>query len=479
MSLWSRRQILASAALASLAAPILAACGQSAPPSPTSAPKSAAPPAGGTAAPTAAAKSDSAAKPAAASPTTAAKAAAPAKSSAKTPVSIAVRTEAVRTWQEDTAKKYAQEHPELDVQIVQVPYADMEKKVLTFLATNTMPDVIYSGGKWFSYAAYKGAFYALDDLVKTDDPGMDDFFKDSVEGSSVDGKLYALPHEINTGNTNIILYNKDLLAEKGVKEPTDTWTFEEYVDSAKKLTDASKNVWGSNLLTNNYYDLATWARTLGGDILSDDGKQFTLTTDPKTLEAARWITELHTVHKVAPARNEAEGLAFPAGQIALFSTGIYNVIGMKQAVADKFQWDAVLAPVGPEGLRGYELFLVMYSMAGKTKQVDVAYDLLKYMSSKETAIFSFVEQGQTAARKSVWEEPAVQKLHPIFPRTAAWVSDGKNEGPFPMPYNLRFSEFQDKFGNLSTPVYYGEVGFDEGTKKLQEECQAIVALPRS
>jgi hypothetical protein len=47
-----------------------------------------------------------------------------------------------------------------------------------------------------------------------------------------------------------------------------------------------------------------------------------------------------------------------------------------------------------------------------------------------------------------------------------------------MPYNLRFSELQDKFGNLIQPVFYGEVGFDEGTKKVQEECQQIVALPR-
>jgi ABC-type glycerol-3-phosphate transport system substrate-binding protein len=93
-------------------------------------------------------------------------------------------------------------------------------------------------------------------------------------------------------------------------------------------------------------------------------------------------------------------------------------------------------------------------------------------------MYAFLEQGQPPARASIWSSPEAQKVHPIWGRAATWLTDGKNEGPFPMPNNLRFSELQDKWNNLSQPMFYGEVGFDEGMKQIQEECQAIVALPR-
>jgi ABC-type glycerol-3-phosphate transport system substrate-binding protein len=483
-SILPRRRFLSSLALALIATPI-AACGQSAPASPTTAaqPTTATKP---TSAPTTAAATKpagatpaaAATKPAAAATTAATAAAKPASSGQTVPLSIAVRSDAPFAWQTDAAKKFGESNPNVKIEIVQVPYNEMEKKVLAMLATNTLPDTVFSGAKWFRYTAYKGAFLAVDDLVKTDDPGMDDFFKNAVETCQFDGKLYGLPYTMNTGNTNIILYNKDMLAAKGVKEPTDDWTLEEFATAASQLTDKEKKVWGTNLLPSNYYDLATWARTYGGDIMSEDGKQFTLATDPKTVEAARWVTELHTQRNAAPGRADAEGVAFPAGQLALFTGATYSVLSVGATIADKFKWDAVLAPVGPDGLRGYEIFTSMYSVSAKTKHVPEAYALMAAEVSEETGRHSFFDMGTPPARASIWESPEAQKQNPIFGRVVKWLADPKNKGPFPMPYNLRFSELQDKFGNLITPVYYGETGFDEGLKQVQEECQQIVAMPR-
>lgn len=53
--------------------------------------------------------------------------------------------------------------------------------------------------------------------MKQKDPGLDDYFPTLIEGGKFDGKFMAIPVEINTGNTNIILYNKnkDRLDEQG------------------------------------------------------------------------------------------------------------------------------------------------------------------------------------------------------------------------------------------------------------------------
>lgn len=457
----TRRHFLKAAGMLALAAPVLQACSQPTPSTEAPAGQKTAPPKEeGTSKPTAAPKPQ----------------AGPPQGNAS--LSIAVWTDAVRTWQNDSAEEYAKAHPEVVLKIEQVPYDEMAKKQLAGVATGTLQDLVFSGVKWFAYSAYKGAFKALDDYVKTNDPGMDDFFEGAISNSKLDGKLYSLPFEVNTGNTNIVIYNKNLLDEKGVKEPTDEWSVEEFASAAGKITDKEKKTFGTNYLTTNYYDFATLARSYGGDIFDSEAKKFTFATDPKSVEAAQWKVDLRLKHNGAPLRAEAQGLQFAAGQIGFNCTGIYSIKGMGQTIGDKFKWDVVLGPTGPGGLRGYEVFTTMYSMYSKSKNPDAAYDLLVHMTSKDTAMVAFVEQGQPPARKSIWMSPEAEKESPVWKRAAEWLSDGKNKGPFPMPYNLRFSELQDKFGNLVQTLWYGEVDFQEGLQKVQDECQKIMDLPR-
>ena len=61
-------------------------------------------------------------------------------------------------------------HPEVDLKIDEMLYADMDKKQLVLLATGTMQDIVFSGIKWFPYSVFKGAFLPLDDLTKSQGP---------------------------------------------------------------------------------------------------------------------------------------------------------------------------------------------------------------------------------------------------------------------------------------------------------------------
>lgn len=463
----SRRRALVGLGLAALA-PVIQACGQTA--APTSVPAAPAPakPAAPAAAPAAAPTQAPAAAP---------KAAAPATGQQKVPLTITVWTDSVRTWMADRSNEFAKQHPEVELKQESVPYADMSQKQLAYAATGTIPDVLFSGVKWAHYSAFKGVFHYIDDLVKSKDPGMSDFIPDAVKGTTFEGKLFALPFEVNSGNQNVVVYNKDLLDEKGIKEPTDEWTLEDFAKSAAAITDKSKKVFGTNYLLNNYYDFATLTRSYGVELLVDNDKKMNL-MDPKVQEAAHWNVELRTKLNAAPLRAEAQGLQFPAGQLGLLCTGFYGIITAVKTV-DKFKWGAVLGPIHPQTkLRGYEVFVTMFSMGAKTKNPEKAYELLDFMTNKETQLFSLKEQGQAPSRKSVWLSPEAEKISPVYGRGLQWMTDGKNQGPFPMPYNLRFQELQDKWQALYEPFAYGEVPFEEGLKKLQEETQKIMDLPR-
>jgi len=332
-----------------------------------------------------------------------------------------------------------------------------------------LPTSLFSGG----------GFRALDGLVEADDPGMDDFLPAAVEGCTLDGKLYALPFETNTGNTNIIYYNKTMLQDKGVDMPTDDWTMDDFIDKALAVNDPDNRIFGTNLSpSGNYYDLACWTRSYGQDIFDAEKKKFVLAGNEDSEAATLWLRELRTKHHVAPDRAEAEGLDRFAGQIGFFGWGTYGIGQNNAKIGDTFERDAVLAPKSPMGLRGYELFATVYSIYSKTEQPDSAYSLLKKLTFEETAMYSFVNQGQPPARKSVFYSQAAADYHSIYPRVGEWLADGVNMGPFPMPYNLRFSELDDVYMNYAEDVFFGDVEFEAGIQTLTDECQKIMDQPR-
>ena len=469
----TRRRFLASLGIVALAVPLLEACGASGAAA-TAASQAAAVQASVAAATTAPAAS-SAVSTASAAP---APAVGNAPAAAKTPLSITVWTIPGRTWQDIYAKKYQQANPDVALTIDTVVYADMPRKQLAEAASNTLQDVVYSGINWLQISAYKGAFRALDDLVRQQDPNIADYFSDAVAGGTVSGKLFGLPFQLNPGNTNVVMYNLDLLNKQGMTPPTDTWTLDQFAQMAQKLTDAGARVFGTDLFYGNYYDFATLTRSMGGDIISADGKQFTLTTDAKTLQAAQWMADLRAKYKAAPSRAESQGLAFPAGQIALHCDGIQDVIPVSVSVGSKFPWGVVLGPTGPGGLRGRDGFVTTWNMAVQSKNPEAAYTLMRFMSSADTLQWALVNQGGPSPRPSNWQSAEVGKMNPIFPRAGAWMTDKKDLGPFPMPYNLRFSELQDKYANVSPATWYGEVAFQEGANAIQSACQQIVSEAR-
>ena len=106
-------------------------------------------------------------------------------------------TIAGRPWQKEASEEYQAMHPEVVVNIEEVPYGDMAKKQLTQLATGTMQDLTYTGVKWYAYAAYKGAFLALNDLIDKTAFDMEDFTEYTKKGIEQDSKYFGLPFEMN------------------------------------------------------------------------------------------------------------------------------------------------------------------------------------------------------------------------------------------------------------------------------------------
>jgi multiple sugar transport system substrate-binding protein len=397
--------------------------------------------------------------------------------------SMSVATYAItfHEWQRQFSREWAEQNPDVDLEVLEIVYAEMPKLQLTMLATDTLWDVVYSGIKWYPFSAVSGAFLALDDYIAVStDLDADDFFLPAMESCLVDGKMYGLPYEMHPGNPALVIYNKNILDEKGLEYPQDDWTTLQYAELAEAATDAAAGIYGTQYLPGNYYDFSNLARSYGGELLGEEGTRFNFNVTQECIDAARWIWSLRNEKSCAPSRDEAQGLQFTAGTLATSTFGLYAVRDLQETIADKFEYDLVLHPTGPDGTRGYNAFVSIFSAYSGTKYPDEAFDLIKYLLRTESGVWSVLNPpSYPIPRKSVWNnEQVVAELHPIFQRAYEMMSDTSIPGPFAMPQNVRFQEFQDTWANTTPDLFYGDVSFEEGMQFVQDECQAILDLPR-
>ena len=407
--------------------------------------------------------------------------AASAPSTANKTMSIATYAIPFHDWQRHWAREWAAQHPDVDLEVLEIVYDEMPKKQLSMLATDSLWDVVYSGIKWFPYSAVSGAFLPLDDYIaSTDGLDLSDFFTTALEGCKVDGVMYGLPYEMHPGNPALIVYNKTMLEEKGLDLPQDDWTVMDYADLAVQATDAENAIFGTQYLPGNYYDFANLVRSYGGEILGEDGTRFLFNDSPEGQEAARWVYSLRNELNCAPNMEESQGVQFAGGTLATSTLGLYAVLGLRETIADKFEYDFSLHPVGPEGQRGYSAFVSIFSAFSGTQYPDEAFDLINTLLSTEAGVWAVLNPpSYPNPRKSVWNDPkVVEQLPDIFMRALAMMSDDSIPGPFPMPNNVRFQELQDTWANTTPDLFYGESSFEDGMQFVQDECQAILDLPR-
>ena len=150
------------------------------------------------------------------------------------------------------AQKFNEAHPDIFIKPELFADADYFQKLDTMIAGGTVGDAfwIYLGGGFTQYAA-TGIYAALDDIVKSENYDLGQFYPESVEALRYNGHLYSLPWILNVGSASAVYYNKPLLDAAGVAYPTADWTWDDMTNMAVKLTDEEKGVFG--LATTNYY----------------------------------------------------------------------------------------------------------------------------------------------------------------------------------------------------------------------------------
>lgn len=283
-------------------------------------------------------------------------------------------------------EEYKKDHPNIDFNLHFVPTNDYETKLLTAFSGGASIDC-FAVASAPSFAAYqnKGQVYCIDDLVtenKTDTSG----FQASYDGLKVDGKAYVLPYKTSSW---VVYYNKDIFDNAGVPYPSEEWTWEEYAQTAAKLTggDGNDKIYGSL----NYQPTSTWWRVPANGMKATNPLiEAQLDEWLKAAEFNKKLSDDGYQPPYADRANEAGADysgAFLQGKYGMFYNGDWVIEMLNTAIDDGETLNYDIAPLPhwegqPPMTTGTPGLLMI---AQNSKHPKEAYDFLSFASGEKGA----------------------------------------------------------------------------------------------
>jgi multiple sugar transport system substrate-binding protein len=241
-------------------------------------------------------------------------------------------------------KAFEAEHPNVKIEVTDIPEDNYVTKIDTALAAGKPPDIGYMYENTWMKA---GRILPLDDTIAADGIDTSKYNQNAFSFCQLDGKTYCLG---SYAGAIMLFYNKKLFDAAGIPYPsaTEPMTVDQYAALAKELTrsnsDLNKYVWGG------YADVTDWWLDWN-DLFSPDGKK-----------VEGYLNDAPTVHMYDVLANMIKDGTSPSetnfqffgktdplatGQMAM--TIVDNVVAIPELEKAGIPWGAAPVPVEKAG----------------------------------------------------------------------------------------------------------------------------------
>lgn len=286
---------------------------------------------------------------------------------------------------EDRLKKFNEAHKgSVEVNLEFLPYDQYWQKLQLAYASGDIYDVYFWDVQ--AYGHYKKGLL-LDVQPMIDKAGLfkpEEYPAKMFDPWRFDGKnLYGVPENFQT---LALFYNKDLFDAAGIAYPDNTWSYDQVVEAATKMTIRNGDrvtQWGmSTGALGIWWGLQTlsWAKddAFFDKVLEPTTFQF---EHPANVEALDFIRALVNDHKVAPspalAQQSSDTTGFQSGLVGLVPDGSWSISGFSEL---PFNWGVTAIPTWG-GKRVVPYFLGGWVIAKDTKVADGAFEWARWSAS--------------------------------------------------------------------------------------------------
>lgn len=386
------------------------------------------------------------------------------------------------TWQpsyERAFKDFTKAHPTITVKPEWTPYNAWTQKIATEVASRSVPDVSILDWDDFYDRTSKGSVMPLDNFIKADRVPLDNFYSPALNWYRYKGKLYALP--FNAG-TLLFYFNKTLFDKAGMRYPDASWTWNDVVAAARKLTIRSKDgkvkQWG--LLAPTAVDFLNgpiWSA--GGTGLVNDAYTKPGIDEPSGIKVLQFVYDLIYKEKVAPnpATQLGMGVPFASGKIAMAPLDpTWDVYSYRSVPG--FTWDVTYMPLDSRTKRRITpLFPNAFSIAANTQHPQEAYALVKFLTNPVRGNPAIaLEAGYGSLNPITWLSDTRLFLGGARDLPAHWKDFITNlRYAKVIPHKQGFREWRTKAGNTYTLMLSGHITPQQAAEQMAKTISGVIA----
>lgn len=315
----------------------------------------------------------------------------------------------------DVIEEFEKRNPDIRVELMMLPWTHYHRKILTMTAAGSKLDFMRLANSYFPQFVEKNALLPLDSYVERDkgELDLDDFFPEALRGSKANGQLYGLPLDIAGW---AIYHNRDIFDAAGLPYPDESWTWETFLDVARRLTgdldgDGVIDQYGAYVKVKMGV-IELLAGQSGAMILNEDNSKCLFNTS-EGRAVIQLLYDLIVRYKVVPlpeARASQDLFGLQRVAMALLMRG--EVTEFRRNLV--FDWDVGPVPKWP-GKEPRALFVGgpnPWVISSSTELPGESWRFLKFFTGKEAANM-MAETGRfVPARRSIARSPAFLETSP-------------------------------------------------------------------
>ncbi|MBU8974739.1 sugar ABC transporter substrate-binding protein [Lysobacter sp. MMG2] len=364
-------------------------------------------------------------------------------------------------------------HPDIRVEVQQLPVTAAHEKLLTAFAGDGLPDVCGLGNTWLAEFVELRAVAPLEPfLARTPSMSPDDYFRGSWDTGVIGSHVYAVPWYVET---RLPFYRRDILEAAGVKQPPRTWAqWREAMAAVKRHVGPER--YAILLPLNEYEPLLNLAIQQPDPLLRDDGRYGNFRSDGfrRTLAFYNDIF----VQKWAPpfSNNQISNVwnEFGRGLYTFYVNGPWNIAEFRKRLPPSMegQWGTMPLP-GPDGpgasVAGGASFVVFQ----QAKNKDAAWKLVAYLSDPQVQVRFHTLTGNLPPRRSAWESSQALATDPYTLPFREQLERAK-----PAPKVPEWERIAQELRIVGEQLVAGRYTVDEAATELDRRADAILEKRR-
>jgi multiple sugar transport system substrate-binding protein len=280
--------------------------------------------------------------------------------------------------------EFENRHPDVRFSVQRIPFTGADAKILSASATRSTPDIARVDCAMVTKLAARNAIVPIDTWV--DPQHLSSLNQAALSSNRWNNKLYGLPDQV-TGAA--LFYNKALFRNAGLdpEKPPKDW--DQFIETAKRLTDPSKGVYGFGMRNSLWWTFPFFS-TFGATFLKEiDGRRTCALHEPEGIRALQFKVDLYQKHAVEAGAWRAGAInpdtGFQNQKYAMVLNGPWKLKNLENS---GMEFGVTLIPEGPAGTAtnvGGTNMVIFRTCENR----DIACTFLEYLtSSKSQALWA-------------------------------------------------------------------------------------------